>query len=416
MKKFLALLLALVMVFALAACGGDPATNPSDEPGATSEDPTPEDTTTPSDDPEAAIDPNDIPDTMESDTYEVAFITDVGDLKDKSFNEGTWNGVKTYAYENDLSYKYYQPANGGEATDTDRYDAMKQAVDNGASVVVCVGFLQENAIRQAAAEFTDVHFIFIDGSAVKVDPDNKADDAEVFANTVGVLFREEQCGYLAGYAVVKEGYTQLGFAGGGGGTNPACCRYGYGYLQGASAAAKELGVDVTVNYSWQYGDSFSASPELQSMIAGWYTTGTEVVFSCGGNMFASVSAAASANDGLVVGVDVDQSSASDTVITSAMKSLADGVVIALEDHFNGSWDEVGGTTITLGATEDAVGLPTATESWRFETFTVDEYNTLLESIKDGSLVVDAEYPVNENNIDDAASLNGVLPNITINVV
>ena len=415
MKKFLALLLALVMVFALAACGGgdDPVTTDpagTTDPGTTETDPAT------SDNGNEAIDPNDIPDTMESDTYEVAFITDVGDLKDKSFNEGTWNGVKTYAYENNLSYKYYQPANGGEATDTDRYDAMKQAVDNGASVVVCVGFLQENAIRQAAAEFTDVHFIFIDGSAVKVDPDNKADDAEVFANTVGVLFREEQCGYLAGYAVVKEGYTQLGFSGGGGGTNPACCRYGYGYLQGASAAAKELGVDVTVNYSWQYGDSFGASPELQSMIAGWYTTGTEVVFSCGGNMFASVSAAASANDGLVVGVDVDQSSASDTVITSAMKSLADGVVIALEDHFNGSWNEVGGTTITLGATEDAVGLPTATESWRFENFTVEEYNTLFEAIKDGTLTVDAEYPVNENNIDDAASLNGELPNITINVV
>ncbi|MFR6023472.1 MAG: BMP family lipoprotein, partial [Oscillospiraceae bacterium] len=232
MKKFLALLLALVMVFALAACGGgdDPATTDpagTTDPGTTETDPAT------SDNGNEAIDPNDIPDTMESDTYEVAFITDVGDLKDKSFNEGTWNGVKTYAYENNLSYKYYQPANGGEATDTDRYDAMKQAVDNGASVVVCVGFLQENAIRQAAAEFTDVHFIFIDGSAVKVDPDNKADDAEVFANTVGVLFREEQCGYLAGYAVVKEGYTQLGFAGGGGGTNPACCRYGYGYLQGA---------------------------------------------------------------------------------------------------------------------------------------------------------------------------------------
>ena len=138
-------------------------------------------------------------------------------------------------------------------------------------------------------------------------------------------------------------------------------------------------------------------------------------------MFASVSAAASANDGLVVGVDVDQSSASDTVITSAMKSLADGVVIALEDHFNGSWDEVGGTTITLGATEDAVGLPTATESWRFENFTVEEYNTLLESIKDGSLVIDPNYPVDENKIDNAGILDdadyeNALPNITINVV
>ena len=130
MKKFLALLLALVMVFALAACGGgdDPVTTDpagTTDPGTTETDPAT------SDNGNEAIDPNDIPDTMESDTYEVAFITDVGDLKDKSFNEGTWNGVKTYAYENNLSYKYYQPANGGEATDTDRYDAMKQAVDNG---------------------------------------------------------------------------------------------------------------------------------------------------------------------------------------------------------------------------------------------------------------------------------------------
>ena len=412
MKKFLALLLALVMVFALAACGSEDTT-PSENPTEPSSEPTTDVSTAP-DDGEAAANPDDIDDTMEADTYEVAFVTDVGQLKDKSFNEGTWNGVKTYAYENGLSYKYYQPANGDEATDDDRYDAMAAAVNGGAKVVVCAGYLQEAALRRAAIEFPDVHFVFIDGYSLTEDPDNA--ESAVLTNVAGINFSEEQCGYLAGYAVVKDGFTQLGFSGGGGGTNPACCRYGYGYLQGASAAAKELGVDVTVNYSWQYGDSFGASPELQSMIAGWYTTGTEVVFSCGGNMFASVSAAASANDGLVVGVDVDQSSASDTVITSAMKSLADGVVIALEDHFNGSWDEVGGTTITLGATEDAVGLPTATESWRFENFTVEEYNTLFEAIKDGTLTVDAEYPVNENNIDDAASLNGELPNITINVV
>ena len=56
----------------------------------------------------------------------------------------------------------------------------------------------------------------------------------------GIAFKEEQCGYLAGYAAVKEGFTKLGFTGGGGGTNPACCRYGYGFVQGADAAAKEL--------------------------------------------------------------------------------------------------------------------------------------------------------------------------------
>ena len=413
MKKFLALLLALVMVFALAACGEEPAPE-TEAPGT--EAPS-EGTETPEnpEEPEA-IDPNDVPDTMESDTYEIAFITDVGDLKDKSFNEGTWNGVKVYAYENDISYKYYQPANGGEATDDDRYDSMKQAVDNGASIVVCVGFLQEAAIRKAAAEFPDVHFVFIDGTAVRVSSDPNDGSTEVFANTLGINFREEQCGYLAGYAVVKDGFTQLGFAGGGGGTNPACCRYGYGFLQGASAAAEELGVDVTCNYSWQYGGNFQPSPELQNMIAGWYNNGTEVVFSCGGNMFASVSAAASAAGQWVVGVDVDQASASDTVVTSAMKDLAGGSVAALEEHFNGTWDDVGGTTITLGANEDAVGLPTAEDSWRFESFTVEDYNALMDQIKDGTLVVESEYPVDDTNMDDADSLNGVLPNITINVV
>ena len=413
MKKFLALLLALVMVFALAACGEEPAPE-TEAPGT--EAPS-EGTETPEnpEEPEA-IDPNDVPDTMESDTYEIAFITDVGDLKDKSFNEGTWNGVKAYAYENDISYKYYQPANGGEATDDDRYDSMKQAVDNGASIVVCVGFLQEAAIRKAAAEFPDVHFVFIDGTAVRVSSDPNDGSTEVFANTLGINFNEEQCGYLAGYAVVKDGFTQLGFAGGGGGTNPACCRYGYGFLQGASAAAEELGVDVTCNYSWQYGGNFQPSPELQNMIAGWYNNGTEVVFSCGGNMFASVSAAASAAGQWVVGVDVDQASASDTVVTSAMKDLAGGSVAALEEHFNGTWDDVGGTTITLGANEDAVGLPTAEDSWRFESFTVEDYNALMDQIKDGTLVVDSEYPVDDTNMDDADSLNGELPNITINVV
>ena len=409
MKKFLALLLALVMVFALAACGSEDTTTPSENPTEPSSEPTTDVSTAP-DDGEAATDPDDISDTMEADTYEVAFVTDVGQLKDKSFNEGTWNGVKTYAYENDLSYKYYQPANGDEATDDDRYDAMAAAVNGGAKVVVCAGYLQEAALRRAAIEFPEVNFVFIDGYAITEDPEDA--NSAVLANVAGINFSEEQCGYLAGYAVVKDGFTQLGFSGGGGGTNPACCRYGYGFLQGASAAAEEMGVDVTVNYSWQYGNTFQASPELQSMIAGWYTNGTEIVFACGGSMFASITAAASANDGYVIGVDVDQSGESDTVVTSAMKGIDQAAILAIGHSYDGTWDEIGGKTTTLGAKDDAVGLPT--DTWSLENYTVEEYNTLFESIKDGSLVVDPNYPVDANNMDDAGSLE--LPNLTINVI
>lgn len=323
-----------------------------------------------------AVNPDDVADTMTSEdgTYKLAFVTDVGQLKDKSFNQGTWNGVKGYAAEHGMSYKYYQPANGDQATDDDRYDAMKAACEGGADVVICAGFMQETALKKAAAEFTDTKFVFVDGYEIGL------------SNVAPISFKEEQSGYLAGYAVVKDGFTKLGFAGGGGGTNPACCRFGYGFAQGANAAAKEMGINVELKYSWQYGASFSASPELQTMIKGWYETGTEIVFACGGSMFSSIVAAAAENEGYVVGVDVDQSSESETVITSAMKGLSSATQWAIGKFYDGKWDEIGGIAQSLGAEEDAVGLPT--ENWLFETYTVEEYNELLAAIKSGEVVVD----------------------------
>ncbi len=346
MKKLLAVLMALVLMMCSVAFAG-------------------------------AVDPDYITDTMTSEdgTYKLAFVTDVGQLKDKSFNQGTWNGVKGYAAEHGMSYKYYQPANGDQATDDDRYDAMKAACEGGADVVICAGFMQETALKKAAAEFTNTKFVFVDGYEIGL------------SNVAPISFKEEQSGYLAGYAVVKDGFTKLGFAGGGGGTNPACCRFGYGFAQGANAAAKEMGISVELKYSWQYGASFSASPELQTMIKGWYETGTEIVFACGGSMFSSIVAAAAENEGYVVGVDVDQSSESETVITSAMKGLSSATQWAIGKFYDGKWDEIGGIAQSLGAEEDAVGLPT--ENWLFETYTVEEYNELLAAIKSGEVVVDS---------------------------
>ena len=381
MKKFLALTLALVMALSLVACGGSD-TAQTDEDTATTEDTATDETTT-----EAPASADDIPDTMTSEDgkYQVAFVTDVGQLKDKSFNQGTFDGVKLYAAANGLSYKYYQPANSSEATDDDRYDAMKAAVDGGAEVVVCAGYLQEAALKRAAMEFPDVPFVFIDGYPLT------DDDGNVLANVAGISFQEEQAGYLAGYAAVKDGFTKLGFSGGGGGTNDACCRFGYGYVQGANAAAEELGVTVDMNYSWEYGATFSASTELQTMISGWYANGTEIVFACGGSMFQSIAAAASANDGYVIGVDVDQSGESDYVVTSAMKGLSDAVQWAVGHVYDSTFSEIGGTGTSLGVKDNAVALPTAEGSWRFETFTVEEYEDLYQQMLDGTLVVDNDF-------------------------
>ena len=391
-KKLLALLLSLAMIAGLAACGGGGGT--TETPSGNSETPgnvetTPGNSETPGG--EAATDPDSIPDTMTSEDgkYQVAFVTDVGQLKDKSFNQGTFDGVKLYAAANGLSYKYYQPANANEATDDDRYDAMKAAVDGGAEVVVCAGFLQEAALRKAAIDFPEVPFVFIDGYPLTEDPENP--DSPILTNVAAIAFKEEQAGYLAGYAAVKDGFTKLGFSGGGGGTNPACCRFGYGYVQGANDAAKELGTNVEMNYSWQYGATFSGSTELQTMISGWYANGTEIVFACGGSMFQSIAAAASANDKYVIGVDVDQSGESDYVVTSAMKGLSDAVQWAVGHVYDGTFSEIGGVATSLGVENNSVALPTADSSWRFETFTVEEYEALYQQMLDGSLVVDADY-------------------------
>ena len=371
MKKFLALLLALMMVASLfAGCGAsEPAAKDDAAAGANAADA--------------------IADEMTSadGKYQVAFVTDVGQLKDQSFNQGTYDGVKLYASANGKSYKYYQPANGDQATDDDRIDAMKLACENGAEVVVAAGFMQEAALKAAAEAYPNVNFVFIDGYPIGFD------------NVAGIAFQEEQAGYLAGYAAVMDGYTKLGFSGGGGGTNPACCRYGYGFVQGAEAAAAKKGVKVEVNYSWLYGSSFQASSELQTMAAGWYANGTEAIFACGGSMFASISAAAAAEDCKVIGVDVDQSFQSPTVITSAMKGLADATAWAIAKHYDGAWAEIGGTATSLGAANNAVGLPTAT--WSLTGWTVEEYEALFADIVAGNVAISSdvvEFPESTANV------------------
>ena len=407
-KKLLALLLCLGMVAGLAACGGG-TQGTSDSPAPASTAPTGETTPVNTEEPagEAVTDPDSIDDNMTSadGTYQVAFVTDVGQLKDKSFNQGTYDGVKLYAAANGLSYKYYQPANGNEATDDDRFDAMQAAVDGGADVVVCAGYLQEAALTRAAIANPDTKFVFVDGYPLSDESGN------VLTNVAGIAFKEEQAGYLAGYAAVKDGFTKLGFSGGGGGTNPACCRFGYGYVQGANAAAAEENVTVNMNYSWEYGDTFTASTELQTMISGWYANGTEIVFACGGSMFQSISAAASANDGYVIGVDVDQSGESDTVVTSAMKGLADAVQWAVGHVYDDTWDEIGGTATSLGVADNAVALPTTDEAWRFETFSVEDYEALYQQMVDGTLVVDDDYTV----LDDPETATD-WSNVVLNII
>ena len=383
MKKILALLLAVVMVLGMVACASKtetPAETTTTEPAATetteetkTEEPAAEETTEePAEETGAVI-------------QKVALVTDVGTIDDESFNQATWQGVKAYCEANGIEYTYYQPT---EDSTEARCISIDQAIKEGANVVVMPGYLFGASIVREQEKYPDVYFIAVDVGAGDLTEDY-ATYYDPAANVVCATFAEEQAGYLAGYAAVTDGYKELGFLGGM--AVPAVIRYGYGFVQGADAAAKELGV-TDINIKYWYSGGFAATDEVKNKMDGWYSEGTEVVFACGGPVCQSCDAAAQANGGKMIGVDVDQSGQFDTVVTSAMKGLAESVNEALTDALNNGWkfsETYSGKETKLGAAENCVGLPMSTS--KFTKFTQEQYDTMYAAIVDGSLVIDDSF-------------------------
>ncbi len=345
LKHVLALALALLLGLTLVACGGTP---PSDSSGGT----------------EVA---------GEDGSFELALITDLGTIDDKSFNQGSWEGLLQYAEEEDISHKYYQPT---EQSDDAYLASIDLAVKGGAKVVVTPGFLFEVPIYIAQETYPDVTFILVDGAPHDAD----YEDFTIGDNTVGIKYAEEQAGFLAGYAAVKDGMTQLGFMGGM--AVPAVVRFGHGYVQGAEYAAEEMGLaEGSLKVNYHYTGDFEATPEAQTMAASWYNEGIEVIFACGGAVGNSVMAAAEQADAKVIGVDVDQSGESETVITSATKGLQVSVYDSIKAYYDG--DFPGGQEIIFEADNDGVGLPMDTS--KFEKFTQEDYDEIYAKLVAGDI-------------------------------
>ena len=361
-KKALSIALAMTLVFSLAACGSKNNNN-GNNTGSTGEA-----TTTPEATTEATTEATpEATDNSGSDTYEIALITDIGTIDDKSFNQGSWEGVEAYAKENNKTYKYYKPT---EKSDEAYLTSIDLAVKAGAKLIVCPGYLFEVPVHTAQTKYPDVKFIILDGvpHAGDYTPD-------IASNSYSIFYAEQEAGFLAGYAIVKEGNTKLGFMGGI--AVPAVIRYGYGFVQGAEYAAKELGLAAgSVDVKYTYVGNFDATPDNQAKAASWYNEGTEVIFACGGAVGNSVMKAAEAAGTKVIGVDVDQSSESDTVITSSMKNLKKSVYDALATYYANAFP--GGTSVTLDATTEGVELPMDTS--KFTKFTADDYAAIYDKI------------------------------------
>jgi basic membrane protein A and related proteins len=317
--------------------------------------------------------------------YEIALITDKGNIDDKSFNQGAWEGVQNFVKANNITNKYYKPE---EASDAGYLAAIDLAVTGGAKVVVTPGYLFEVPVYEAQTKYPNVKFILLDGQPHTADYKT----FETKSNVASVMYSEEQPGYLAGYAAVKDGYKKLGFMGGM--AVPAVQAYGYGFLQGAEAAAKELNLaDGSVTVTYHYTGDFAETDTNKATAKTMYQEGTEVIFACGGSVGKSVMAAASEAGKKVIGVDVDQRYDSDTVITSAMKGLGVSVVTVLESIYkNNSWNTYAGKTTVFNASNNGIGLPTTiignasgNAFDRFKTFNKAAYDKVYATLADGSV-------------------------------
>ena len=350
LSKILAIVLALVMVFALVACKSGTETK-TEEPA------------------KAAV--------------KVAMITDYGDITDQSFNQTTYEACKAFCEGKKLDFQYYKPASD---SDEDRISSIEKAIDDGFNTIVMPGYAFGPAIKATAEKNADVKFIALDVSEFDL-----GYEGAIPANLYSAVYQEELCGYMAGYAAVKLGYKKLGFLGGM--AVPAVVRYGYGFVQGVDAAAAELGLtDVAVKYA--YGNQFYGDADITAAMDVWYGADTEVVFACGGGIFTSAGESAKKYGKKVIGVDVDQAGIIDglygegVTVTSAMKGLAATVNTVLGKVVDGTFE--GGKVENLGLVsavpeENYVQIAGSTQF--SDSFTKDDYKALVGKMYKGEVTV-----------------------------
>ncbi|MBP3907691.1 MAG: BMP family ABC transporter substrate-binding protein, partial [Turicibacter sp.] len=313
----------------------------------------------------------------------VGMMTDSGTIDDKSFNQGTWEGIKRYESEKgSIVAQYIQP--GGEATQ-DYLEAANNLLTAGNEMIIAPGFKFEEAIGKLQGENPETKFVILDGEP----------EGGVAENSVAIYFAEQEAGFLAGIAAALETKTgKVGFIGGM--VIPAVQKFGYGFVTGVAYANANLGTNVEVA-DYLYNGTFNDVAGGQAQAGGMYDKGIDVVFVAAGGVGNGVIAEAkqraeAGDDVYVIGVDVDQyedgiiSDGSSVILTSAIKRIDNAAYDKIDELVNGTF--TGGQVITMDAKNDGVGLPA--ENPNLSEATQQAADEAFELIKNGTIVVPTE--------------------------
>lgn len=362
MKKLISLAMVAVMaVTGLAGCGGTNAPAASDAPST-----------------EVSTD-------APKELYKVGMATDSGTIDDKSFNQGTWEGIQQYQTDyGTIDSKYLQPS--GEATE-DYLNTIDTLIESGYQMIITPGYKFEGAILEAQSTYPDTKFVIIDGQP------NVDYVPEIADNTLAIFFEEQESGFYAGIAAALESKTgKVGFIGGM--EIPAVQKFGWGFASGVAYANKTYGTNCEVS-QYIYSGSFSDAKLGSTMAASYYDQGIDIIFAAAGGVGVGVIAEGktrrtAGDDVWVIGVDSDQyydgiynDNKDSVILTSALKNLQKATYDAIDSAVNGTYE--GGKAIILSTKEDAVKLPDENPNLQADTYV--KYQEVYDAVKTGKVSV-----------------------------
>ncbi len=323
------------------------------------------------------------------DALKIGMMTDAGTIDDKSFNQGTWEGLVRASKELGIKEQYVRP--GGESTQ-DYITANDNLVMAGNQMIIAPGFKFEEAIGTLQKDNPDVKYVMLDAEPLVGKDADGNPIYDVADNTVSIFFAEEQAGFIAGVAAALQTQTgKVGFIGGM--TIPPVARFGAGYVAGVAYANATYNTTVEVA-EFLYEGTFTTPANGQIIAGGMYDKGIDIIFvSAGGTGNGVIDEAKKRGEAgeevFVIGVDDDQydqgimSNGKSIILTSAMKNVSEVAFQTIEDFQNGEF--AGGQTLIFNAENDSVRIPA--ENPNFAEDTTAKTSETFELLKDGSIVV-----------------------------
>ena len=356
MRKWLALLLVMVLIFAVVGCATD----------------------------DAVVD--DGGDGEETPGMKVGMVTDAGTIDDKSFNQGTWEGVLLAAEDFGLETRYLQP---GGTTEADYITEISNLVDAEFKFVVCPGFKFETAIFDVQTRYPDAKFVLIDGYPHAGDWVPVVND-----NVVSIFFSEHESGFLGGLAAALQlGEGEVGFIGGM--EIPAVQKFNWGFQQGVLYANDNYGTKIAMSAdNFIYQGTFDDVAAGQVLAAQMYDKGVNAIFAAAGGVGIGAineakARAATGQEVWIVGVDVDQyadgiyEGDKSIILTSAMKYVDVAAYDMIKAELDGTFPC--GEILTMGAANNGIGIPL--ENPNLDAEVIAKVTEAFVAMQEGTLVV-----------------------------